>query len=64
MSLELGANMSLYDELIAAIPELKSEDFDPYTGTIALRDDSDGQGAYIEKWEYSKPIPKGFKLGK
>jgi len=31
---------------------------------IVLRDDSDGEGIYIEKWEYSKPIPDGLKLGK
>jgi hypothetical protein len=33
-------------------------------GSILLRDDSDGQGAYIAKWDYSKPIPEGLSLGK
>ena len=56
--------MALYDDLIKAIPELIDADFAPITGTIMLQDDSDGQGAYIAKWEYSKPIPKGLKLGK
>lgn len=56
--------MSLYEDLIEALPELTSEDFDPRSGSITLRDDSDGLGAYIDKWEYLKPIPKGFKLGK
>lgn len=56
--------MTLYDDLIAALPQLTQEDFAPFIGTIVLRDDSDGQGAYIEKWEYSEPIPDGFKLGK
>jgi hypothetical protein len=57
--------MALYDDLIAALPELadKPEEF-LLTGSIRLRDDSDGEGAYIEKWEYSKPIPSEFKLGK
>lgn len=55
--------MSLYDEIIAAIPELTDADFGQ-NGTIKLQDDSDGLGAYIVKWEYSKPIPKGMKLGK
>jgi hypothetical protein len=57
--------MALYDDLIAALPELadKPDEF-LIEGSIRLRDDSDGQGAYIEKWEYSKPIPEGFKLGK
>ena len=56
--------MSLYDDLIAALPELKATDFAPFTGSIGLRDDSDGKGVYIEKWEYVKPLPKAFKLGK
>jgi hypothetical protein len=29
-----------------------------------LKNDSDDQGDYIAKWEYSKPIPAGLKLGK
>jgi len=56
--------MTLYEELLAALPELTPADFAPFTGTIVLRDDSDGEGVYIEKWEHSKPIPAGFKLGK
>jgi hypothetical protein len=55
--------MSLYDDLIDALPELvNSNSF--FDGTIILQDDSDGKGAYIAKWEYSKPIPAGLKLGK
>jgi len=56
--------MSLYDEIVAVYPELTSEEFHPFDGVIRLRDDSDGQGAYIEKWEYHKPIPAGLTLGK
>lgn len=57
--------MALYDDLIAALPELagKPDEF-LIQGSIRLRDDSDGENAYIEKWEYTKPIPEGFKLGK
>ena len=57
--------MALFDELIQALPEL-AENMDEFGfgGSIILRDDSDGEGAYIAKWEYSKPLPKGFKLGK
>jgi hypothetical protein len=57
--------MSLYNEIITALPELadKPEEFDN-GGTIRLRNDSDGLGDYIERWEYSKPIPDGLKLGK
>jgi hypothetical protein len=56
--------MTLYDDLIAAIPELTPADFAPFTGTIVLRDDSDGEGTYIEKWEHALPLPEGFKVGK
>jgi hypothetical protein len=55
--------MSLYDEIISIYPELSNDDFG-IRGTIELQDDSDGQGAYISKWEYSKPIPNGMKVGK
>lgn len=55
--------MTLYDKIVAIYPELVDEDFSQY-GTILLRNDSDGLGDYIEKWEYSKPIPAGLKLGK
>jgi hypothetical protein len=44
-------------------PELIDNDFAPITGTIQLKDDGDGI-AYIAKWEYSKPIPSGMKIGK
>jgi hypothetical protein len=55
----------MLDAQIKAIyPELTDDDFLPITGSIYLKDDSDGQGAYIARWEYSKPIPEGLKLGK
>ena len=56
--------MSLYDQIIDVYPELTNDDFDPFFGSISLRDDSDGAGDYIAKWDYSKPIPDGLKLGK
>jgi hypothetical protein len=56
--------MSLFDDLIEALPELTKTDFHPNFGTISLQDDADGIGAYIAKWEYSKPIPDGLSLGK
>ena len=55
--------MSLYDEIIQAYPELTNADF-RREGTISLRNDTDGVGDYIEKWEYSQPIPDGLTLGK
>jgi len=57
--------MSLYDKIIAALPELADMPSEfQHKGSITLRDDSDGLGEYIERWEYSKPIPNGLKLGK
>jgi hypothetical protein len=55
--------MELFDAIIAKYPELlESNAFTD--NVIKLQDDSDGLGAYILKWEYSKPIPDGLKLGK
>jgi len=56
--------MSLWEQIINVYPELTNKDFYPDTGIIDLRDDADGKGAYIFKWDYSKPIPEGLTLGK
>jgi len=56
--------MTLWEQIIAVYPELTGEDFHPSFGCIWLCDDSDGQGAYIAKWEYSQPLPDGMKVGK
>ena len=55
--------MTLWEQIIAVYPELTDEDFKA-NGVINLQNDSDGAGDYIVKWEYTKPIPKGLKLGK
>jgi hypothetical protein len=55
--------MELWEKIIEAYPEIKPTDNFRALG-ICLRDDSDGTGAYIEKWEYSQPIPEGLSLGK
>lgn len=55
--------MSLYDEITKAYPELNDSDF--YRGgSISLKNDGDGSSDYIERWDYTKPIPAGLKLGK
>lgn len=55
--------MSLYEQIIAAYPELTdSSEF--ASGSIRLQNDSDGFGDYIAKWEYSKPLPAGLSVGK
>jgi hypothetical protein len=55
--------MELWKQIIEAYPEIETTDDFRKLG-IYLQDDSDGQGAYIAKWEYSKPIPDGLTLGK
>jgi len=55
--------MDLFTKITEAYPELTSDDFID-DGKIRLRDDSDGQGPYIAKWDYDQPIPDGLKLGK
>jgi hypothetical protein len=55
--------MQLWEKIIEAYPEINPTDDFEKLG-IVLVDDSDGQGAYIEKWTYSKPIPEGLTLGK
>jgi hypothetical protein len=42
----------LYDKIISIYPELSEKDFNPITGTIKLRNDSDGKGDYIEEWNH------------
>ena len=55
--------MELWEKIIAVYPEIKAtDDFDSLG--IILQDDADENGAYIAKWEYSKPLPAGMKVGK
>ena len=54
---------TLYEKIIETYPELENA-IELKNGTIIIQDDSDGVGAYIAKWEYSKPIPVGLTLGK
>ncbi len=55
--------MALYNDIVAALLEL--EDSLAFSdGTIILQNDSDDAGDYIAKWEYSKPLPDGMKVGK
>lgn len=55
--------MDLFAQITTTYPELTDSDFYPLNGSILLRDDGDGI-QYIAKWDYSKPIPDGLKLGK
>ena len=60
--------MTIYEKIIQIYPELANPQeglLDPFANrTILIRDDSDGYGEYLAKWEYSKPLPEGFVLGK
>ncbi len=56
--------MNIYAQILVIYPKLKTEDFDPVTGTILLQDDSDGKGPYIKKWEhpdFDKPTNEQLK---
>ena len=54
--------MSLFDDIVAVYPELTTDDFNT-NAKVLLKDDGDGI-EYIAEWNYSKPIPDGFTLGK
>jgi hypothetical protein len=56
--------MELWEKIVAIYPETADNDFAIFNKEIMLQDDSDGLGAYIVKWEYSKPIPEKLSLGK
>jgi hypothetical protein len=53
--------MNLYQKLVLIYPELKDYDF--LNGEISLRNDSDGKGDYIAKWEHpTLPRPTDEQL--
>lgn len=54
---------TLYETIIETYPELENSPEFAF-GCITLQNDSDGLGDYIAKWEYSKPLPEGLKVGK
>ena len=56
--------MELWQQIIEVYPQLADNGYTAFTKEIILQDDSDGLGAYIAKWDYSKPIPEGLTLGK
>jgi len=56
--------MELWEKIIETYPETADNYFAIFNKEIMLQNDSDGVGAYIVKWEYSKPIPEGLKIGK
>ena len=55
---------SLTELLIEALPELADYANAFHPDRIYVRNDSDGAGDYIESWNYDKPLPEGFTVGK
>jgi hypothetical protein len=54
----------LSEKIKQIYPSLTSADFDPASGTILVRNDSDGKGDYIAKWEHpTLPRPTDEQLG-
>jgi hypothetical protein len=56
--------MELWQKIVKVYPELADNQYAAFTNEIILQDETDGKGAYIAKWDYSKPIPEGLTLGK
>lgn len=52
----------MLETIYEAYPELEGADLRAVG--IILQDDSDGEGIWLVSWDYSKPIPKGLKVGK
>lgn len=44
--------MGLFDKILKVYPTLAENDFHPIFGSILIRDDSDGKGQYISKWDH------------
>jgi len=57
-------SIDIHARLVSALPELKDMPEVFARQVIYLRDDSDGVGAYIAEWNYAKPLPAGFTVGK
>ena len=55
--------MTLHQEIIAEFPELVDNINLDRVG-IVIQDDADGECDYLAKWDYPKPLPNRFKLGK
>ena len=56
--------MTLYEKIKSIYPEITDNEFVPLTGTIHLKNDSDGRGDYIAKWEHptlQKPTEEELK---
>ena len=55
--------MTLYEKIIKLYPSLTEDDFLPISSSIGLRNDSDGKGDYIKKWEHPT-FPRPTEIGR
>lgn len=53
-----------YEQILQIYPSLTSADFNPFTGTIRLQDNSDGLGSFIISWTNSNPEPTQLQINK
>ena len=44
--------MGLYEKIMTIYPDLTEDQFNGFDPVILLRNDSDGRGDYIAKWEH------------
>ena len=54
--------MTLLEKIFYIYPQLTNEDFSPISGSIKLRNDSDGKGDYIKEWNNPLPRPTDEQL--
>ena len=52
--------MNLYEKIIQIYPTLTNGDFNPFSGTITLQ--NDGNGDYISSWKNTNPQPTQEQL--
>jgi hypothetical protein len=53
----------MFEKIQKIYPELTINDIMILGGTIAIKNDSDGKGDYIAKWEHTLPRPTDEQLG-
>jgi hypothetical protein len=54
--------MNLYEKIINLYPELSNLSIKLWDSYIELKNDSDGKGDYIAKWEHTLPKPTDEEL--
>ena len=61
----MPTTQSLYEKLSAEFAdEIEAFNYAIFREKIKIQDDLDEAGEYIAAWEYSKPLPKGYSVGK